>query len=50
MSAVAREIFKPSVHHAHLLTDDKGAAETIGYAHSEIELLLESINENWWMK
>ena len=33
-----------------LPASNKGAAETIGYAHSEIELLLESINEDWWMK
>ncbi len=28
---------------------DKDIAETIAHAHSEIELLLESIDENWWM-
>ncbi len=31
-------------------TSDKGAAETIGHAHSEVELLLESIDADWWMK
>ncbi len=29
---------------------DKGVAETIAHAHSEIELLLDSIDEDWWMK
>ena len=29
---------------------DKDVAETIAHAHSEIELLLESIDEDWWMK
>ncbi len=29
---------------------DKDIAETIAHAHSEIELLLESIDENWWMQ
>lgn len=33
-----------------LPNSDKGVAETIGYAHSEIELLLESIDADWWMK
>ncbi|MCH8867867.1 MAG: hypothetical protein IID58_13585 [Proteobacteria bacterium] len=31
-------------------TSDKGAAETIGHAYSEVELLLESIDQDWWMK
>ncbi len=29
---------------------DKDIAGTIAHAHSEIELLLESIDEDWWMK
>ncbi len=29
---------------------DKDVAETIAHAHSEIELLLESIDEDWWMQ
>ena len=33
-----------------LPTSDKGAADTIGHAHSEIELLLESIDSNWCMR
>ena len=33
-----------------LPNSDKGVAETIAHAHSEIELLLESIDEDWWMK
>ncbi len=33
-----------------LPTDDKAEASTIAHAHSEIELLLESIDEDWWMK
>ncbi len=33
-----------------LPTDDKAEASTITHAHSEIELLLESINPDWWMK
>ena len=31
-------------------TSDKGAAETIGHAYSEVQLLLESIDEDWCMK
>ncbi len=30
--------------------DDKDVAGTIAHAHSEIELLLESIDEDWWMQ
>lgn len=30
--------------------DDKDVAGTIVHAHSEIELLLESIDEDWWMQ
>ena len=33
-----------------LPNSDKGVAETIAHAHSEIELLLESIDEDWWMR
>jgi hypothetical protein len=33
-----------------LPTDDKVEASTITQAHSEIEKLLESIYEDWWMK
>ena len=33
-----------------LPTSDKGSAETIAHAHSEIELLLESVDPDWWMK
>ena len=33
-----------------LPTDDKSEVITIAHAHSEIELLLESVDENWWMK
>ncbi len=33
-----------------LPTDDKIEASTITQAHSEIEKLLESSDENWWMK
>ena len=33
-----------------LPTSDKGAAETIGHAHSEVELLLESIDPDWCMR
>ena len=29
---------------------DKDVAETIGHAHSEVESLLESIDEDWWMQ
>ncbi len=29
---------------------DKGVAETILHAHSKIELLLESIDQDWWMR
>jgi len=32
-----------------LPTDDEAEASTIAHAHSEIELLLESIDEDWWM-
>jgi len=32
-----------------LPNSDKGVAETIAHAHSEIELLLESIDEDWWL-
>ena len=30
--------------------DDKDVAGTIAHAHSEMELLLESIDEDWWMQ
>ena len=30
--------------------DDKDVAGTIAHAHAEIELLLESIDPDWWMK
>ena len=30
--------------------NDKDVAGTIAHAHSEIELLLESINPDWWLK
>ena len=33
-----------------LPNSDKGVAETIAHAHSELELLLESIDPDWWMK
>ena len=33
-----------------LPTEDKSEVSTIAHAHSEIELLLESIDEDWWMK
>ena len=33
-----------------LPTSDKGAAKTIGHAHSEIELLLESIDPDWCIR
>ena len=33
-----------------LPNSDKGVAETIAHAHSEIELLLESMDEDWWMR
>ena len=33
-----------------LPNSDKGVAETIAHAHSEIELLLESIDPDRWMK
>ena len=33
-----------------LPNSDKGVAETIAQAHSELELLLESIDPDWWMK
>ena len=33
-----------------LPTDDKAEASTIAHAHAEIELLLESIDEDWWMQ
>ena len=29
---------------------DKDIAGTIAHAHSEVELLLEFIDEDWWMK
>jgi len=30
--------------------NDNDIAETIAHAHSETELLLESIHEDWWMQ
>ena len=33
-----------------LPTEDKTKADTITHAHSEIESLLESIDEDWWME
>ena len=33
-----------------LPTDDEAEASTIAHAHAEIELLLESIDEDWWIK
>ncbi len=33
-----------------LPTDDEAEASTIAHAHSEVELLLESIDEDWWMR
>lgn len=33
-----------------LPTEDKAKADTITHARSEIELLLESSDEDWWMK
>ncbi len=33
-----------------LPTDDNAEASTFTHAHSEIESLLESIDEGWWMK
>ena len=33
-----------------LPNSDKGVAETITHAHSEVELLLESIDPDWWMR
>ena len=33
-----------------LPTEDKAEASAIAHAHSEIELLLESIDEDWWMR
>ncbi len=30
--------------------NDKDIAETIAHAHAEVELLLESIDADWWMK
>ena len=33
-----------------LPTDDEAEVSTIAHAHSEIELLLESIDEDWWMQ
>ncbi len=30
--------------------EDKDVAGTIAHAHAEIELLLESIDEDWWMQ
>jgi len=29
---------------------DKNVAGTIAHAHAEVELLLESIDQDWWMK
>ncbi len=29
---------------------DKNIAGTISHAHAEVELLLESIDKDWWMK
>ena len=29
--------------------DDKDVVSTITHAHAEIELLLESIDEDWWL-
>ena len=29
---------------------DRDVAGTIAHAHAEVELLLESIDEDWWMK
>ncbi len=29
---------------------DKDVAGTIAHAHAEVELLLESIDEDWWMQ
>ena len=29
---------------------NKDVAGTIAHAHAEVELLLESIDEDWWMK
>ncbi len=33
-----------------LPTDDEAEASTIAHAHSEVELLLESIDEDWWLQ
>ena len=33
-----------------LPTDDEAEVSTIAHAHSEIELLLESIDEDWWLQ
>ena len=30
--------------------NDKDVAHTIAHAHAEVELLLESISPDWWMK
>jgi len=29
---------------------DKDITQTIAHAHAEVELLLESIDEDWWMQ